>query len=61
MDLIKWIWGYLTGPLTQMTEKATKIPMRVPGGVHAKLAGVLGATAVAALAYSAHGRLILRT
>ncbi|KAM3177129.1 hypothetical protein ACTXT7_005140 [Hymenolepis weldensis] len=55
MDPIKRVCSYLTWPLTQMTEKAAEVPFRVSGGVNAKLAGVLGATAVAALAYSAHG------
>ncbi|VUZ54563.1 unnamed protein product [Hymenolepis diminuta] len=55
MDSIKWICSYLTWPLTQMTEKAPGIPIRISSGANAKLAGILGATAVAALAYSAHG------
>ena len=57
MDTLKAIYRYVTWPLTQVVEKTVEVPIRVSGGVNAKLAGVLGATAIAALAYSAHGKL----
>nr|CDS32647.1 protein of unknown function DUF423 [Hymenolepis microstoma] len=55
MEYLRKVCGYLTWPVTRVAEKASETPAIVPGGSNAKLAGILGAIAIAALAYAAHG------
>ncbi|VDD83816.1 unnamed protein product [Mesocestoides corti] len=56
METLKWAWGYVTWPVARAAEKAPEIPIRTPGGIYVKIAGLLGASAVAALAYAGHGK-----
>ncbi|VDM33738.1 unnamed protein product [Hydatigera taeniaeformis] len=55
MDTLRAVYRFITWPVTQIVEKTVEVPIRSTGGAHAKLAGVLGAAAIAALAYGAHG------
>ena len=50
------MYSYVTWPVTRVVEKTVEIPVKPIGGFHAKLAGVCGAAAIAALAYSNHGQ-----
>lgn len=56
MDTLRAVYRFITWPVTQVVEKTVEVPIRTAGGGYAKLAGVLGATAIAALAYGAHGK-----
>ncbi|VDK22007.1 unnamed protein product [Taenia asiatica] len=56
MDSLRAVYRFITWPVTQVVEKTVEVPIRMAGGAYAKLAGVLGATAIGALAYGAHGK-----
>ncbi|KAL5103315.1 hypothetical protein TcWFU_010476 [Taenia crassiceps] len=51
MDSLRAVYRFITWPVTRVVEKTVEIPIKSAGGGYAKLAGVLGATAIAALAY----------
>ncbi|CDI98062.1 protein of unknown function DUF423 [Echinococcus multilocularis] len=55
MDSLSAVYRFVSWPVTRVVEKTIEVPLKSSGGRYAKLAGVLGATAIAALAYSAHG------
>ena len=56
MDGLRAVYRFITWPVTQVVEKTVEIPIKPVGGLHIKIAGVLGAAAIAALAYSEHGK-----
>ncbi|VDO08869.1 unnamed protein product [Rodentolepis nana] len=55
MEFLRRGVDYIIWPFTKVAEKASVAPAIVPGGSNAKLAGILGALAISALAYGAHG------
>uniref|UniRef100_A0A915EVL9 Transmembrane protein 256 n=1 Tax=Echinococcus canadensis TaxID=519352 RepID=A0A915EVL9_9CEST len=59
MDSLRAVYRFVSWPVTRVVEKTIEVPIKSSGGGYAKLAGVLGATAIAALAYSAHGKFSL--
>ncbi|KAH9278544.1 Transmembrane protein [Echinococcus granulosus] len=52
MDSLRAVYRFVSWPVTRVVEKTIEVPTKSSGGGYAKLAGVLGATAIAALAYS---------
>lgn len=61
MDALKAVYRYVSWPFARIAEntKGMEVPVRAAGSGYGRLAGILGATAIAALAYCAHGKTFL--